>query len=304
MIFLIADAVFEGGGVKGIGIVGALCCLEERGYKWDRVAGTSAGAIIAALVAVGYKAHEIKKIMLNINYRDFLDKDSLQSIPLIGGIAGFLIEKGIYSGNKIENWVNSLLMIKGKKKFKDVSVFRESRLKIIASDITNKEILILPDDLKKYGIDEMEFEISKAVRMSIGIPFYYKPYKLKSNEGISYIVDGGILSNYPIWIFDSEDAIKKPTIGFKLIEPKTDFKREDRFGIANYALDIIKTMMEGKDSIHVKEKDFLRTIPIPTLGVKTTEFDISNSRSLKLFNSGYNSGMVFLNNRILNNIKK
>lgn len=52
-----ADGVFEGGGVKGIGLVGALIVAEERGYTdWQRVAGTSAGAIVASLLAAGYSA--------------------------------------------------------------------------------------------------------------------------------------------------------------------------------------------------------------------------------------------------------
>ena len=49
---LMADAVFGGGGVKGIGFVGAIAVAEERGYKWVNVAGASAGAIVAALLAV------------------------------------------------------------------------------------------------------------------------------------------------------------------------------------------------------------------------------------------------------------
>ena len=58
-----ADAVFEGGGVKGIGLVGALEVMEQAGYRWNMLAGTSAGAIVAALVAAGYTASELKPIL-------------------------------------------------------------------------------------------------------------------------------------------------------------------------------------------------------------------------------------------------
>ena len=51
-----ADLVFEGGGVKGIGLAGALATLEEREYGPQNIAGTSAGAITAALLAAGYSA--------------------------------------------------------------------------------------------------------------------------------------------------------------------------------------------------------------------------------------------------------
>jgi len=55
-----ADAVFEGGGVKGIGLVGAVAEIERAGYLFVNLAGTSAGAIGASLLAVDYKADEIK----------------------------------------------------------------------------------------------------------------------------------------------------------------------------------------------------------------------------------------------------
>ena len=79
-----ADLVCKGGGVKGIALVGALLYFEECGYIWKKVAGTSVGAIVASLVAVGYTAKEIYDIMLKIDYHKFADKNTLQSIPLIG----------------------------------------------------------------------------------------------------------------------------------------------------------------------------------------------------------------------------
>lgn len=57
---LMADAVFEGGGVKGVGFVGAIAVAKERDYQCVNIAGTSAGAIVAALLAAGYSAAEMK----------------------------------------------------------------------------------------------------------------------------------------------------------------------------------------------------------------------------------------------------
>ncbi len=174
---LIADAVFEGGGIKAIGFVGALCCLERKGYKWNRVAGTSAGAMIASMVAVGYKGQEMKSIIQNINYKDF--QDNKASKIKIVNMFKFFKDKGAYSGEPIEKYVYNLLKSKGKTKFKDIWTDSGSKLKIVAADITNNDMLILPDDLVKYNINPKEFEIARAVRMSIGIPFFFKPVKLK-----------------------------------------------------------------------------------------------------------------------------
>jgi NTE family protein len=69
-----ADLVFQGGGVKGIGLVGAYSILEERGYRPVNMAGASAGAIVAALVAAGYSAEEMRDIMMEIPFHEFTDE--------------------------------------------------------------------------------------------------------------------------------------------------------------------------------------------------------------------------------------
>lgn len=288
------DAVFEGGGVKGIGIVGALCYLEDIGYRVKRVAGTSAGAIIAALLAAGYTSYDIKSILMNFDFKRILDKDTIQSIPLVGAAAGVIFEKGLYSGDYFEDWIDALLEVKDIKKFKDVYKDGEFLLKIIATDITRKELLVLPDDLKKYNIDPMEFDISKAVRMSISIPFFFKPVKLEYNNKFSYIVDGGVLSNFPVWIFDVEGIPRWPTFGFKLIEPNLNSEKSKGVSIINFTIDIISTMIEENDFRYIRNKDFVRTITIPSMDVKTIDFDLSASRKLKLFNSGYTNAKKFI----------
>ena len=96
------DAVFEGGGVKGIGLIGAVCCFEDCGYELHRFAGTSAGSIIASLLAVGYTGKELKDIMLNYDYRNFLDKNKLKALSFLVKSTSLFKNKGIYSGNPIE----------------------------------------------------------------------------------------------------------------------------------------------------------------------------------------------------------
>ena len=80
-----ADAVFEGGGVKGIGLVGALSAFEEAGYQWQNVAGTSAGAIVSAMIAVGYDAAELKEVMnTRVDFRSFMDTAGIGKFPIVG----------------------------------------------------------------------------------------------------------------------------------------------------------------------------------------------------------------------------
>ena len=290
-----ADAVFEGGGVKGIGIVGAVCCMENKGYKFQKLAGTSAGAIIAALIAAGFTGVQIMKIFLNLNYKEFIDKSCIQHIPFVGDFLEILFSKGLNKGDLFENWLDNAIKSRGKSKFKDVSFNGESYLKIIAADITRKKLLVLPDDIADYGINPMEFSIAKAVRMSISLPFYFRPVILNYKGMKCYIVDGGILSNFPVWIFDIKGIPRWPTFGFKLVSEEKIYKTNNNQNILEYGFDILATMLEGIDEKYIENKDFVRTVSIPNMGVKTVEFNISKSRSLELFQSGYKSSEEFLN---------
>ena len=290
-----ADAVFEGGGVKGIGLVGAVAVTEERGYQWQNLAGTSAGAIVAALLAAGYNATEMKEIMEKLDYNNFMDSGLLDKVPLVGKIASLIFEKGIYEGKWFENWMRGLLKKKGKETFGDLIAdeFKDDeryrfKLRVIASDISSGRMLVLPQDIADFGIRPEDLNIVAAVRMSMSIPFFYEPIRLrnmKTNQ-VSYIVDGGMLSNFPVWLFDTEGAIPEwPTFGFKLVEPEEGAPNQVR-GPISLLTALFSTMSEAHDARYIKDADFVRTVPIPTLGVRTTEFDLSPEKSKALYQSG------------------
>jgi len=298
-----ADAVFEGGGVKGIGLVGAIAVAEERGYQWVNVAGTSAGAIVAALLAAGYRASEIKEIMAELDYNQFKDRSLMDRVPLIGPLASLTFEKGIYEGRFFENWIKGLLREKKVTTFGDLILkdYQDDeryrfKLRVIASDISRGRLLVLPQDIADYGIRPEDLNVAVSVRMSMSIPFFYEPVKLrnmKTNQ-VSYIVDGGLLSNFPVWLFDSEGDIPAwPTLGFKLAEPGEGTPHQVR-GPISLLTALFSTMMEAHDARHIKEEYFARTVPIPTLGVKTTEFDISPEKSEALYQSGRAAAEKFL----------
>jgi NTE family protein len=90
-----ADVVLEGGGVKGIALVGALSVLMDAGYTFPRVAGTSAGAIVGALLAADMPADEMRSIMAATDYGRFQDESWLDALPG-GKIISLLVDDGIY----------------------------------------------------------------------------------------------------------------------------------------------------------------------------------------------------------------
>ena len=118
------DLVFEGGGVKGIGLVGALAALEEQGYEPHRVAGTSAGALVAALLAAGYEAAELRELVLSLDYRQFQDRGWEDKVPLIERSLSLLLDLGLFEGEALRSFVRDLLAAKGVRRFGDLALPR------------------------------------------------------------------------------------------------------------------------------------------------------------------------------------
>jgi NTE family protein len=287
-----ADAVFEGGGVKGIGLVGALCVAEEKGYRWKRVAGTSAGAILAALLAAGYSGQELYEIMIHKNFADFLAPTWYDYIPFLGPGARLWFKKGLHPTNRLEKWLEHLLAQKGVKTFKDLET-KETKLHIIVSDITLENLLVFPQDLAVYGHEPSNFSVAKAVRMSCSIPFFFEPARLENKQinKSCYLVDGAVLSNYPIWLFDS-DSPEWPTFGFRLTsdDPPTGHNIDSPVSMFKA---LFETMMDAHDNRNIKEQDQVRTITVPALNVKITDFSIDTKKREALFQSGVKAAENF-----------
>jgi NTE family protein len=310
-----ADLVFEGGGVKGIGLAGAFKQLYDTGYRPACVAGTSAGAITAALVAAGYTGDELQQIVLHeMDFKEFEDPTFLDHFGVAGDIAEFLKSRGMHSGNYFLGWIQELLAAKGKTQFghlRDPSASAENRtygLQVIASDISSQSMLVLPRDAAQLGLgDPDELEIAHAVRMSMSIPVFFEPVLQRDGEGREHtIVDGGLLSNFPVWLFDSASDVRPafPTFGMLLVAPNQSAPLVQKPSTAapfapvsspaEFAKAIADTMMEAHDRFYVEQANFARTIPIPTLGVRTTEFDITPDRAQALFDSGTQAAQTFL----------
>ena len=114
------DLVLEGGGVKGIGLVGALAVLEERGFRPQNLAGTSAGAIAAALTAAGYSAAELREILSGLDFNSFKDEGWEDRVPIVGVPLSVLKDEGIFEGRRLLEWLRDLLAERGVSTFGDL----------------------------------------------------------------------------------------------------------------------------------------------------------------------------------------
>jgi NTE family protein len=302
------DLVCEGGGVKGIGLVGAIAVLEERGYQPYNVAGTSAGAIVATLLASGYSAAELKEIILNLDFERFKDPTWQTRLPLVGGLVSILAHQGLYKGDYFHQLMRHYLEAKGVHTFRDLlhpdptdDPRYRYKVQVIASDVTGRQLLVLPRDAHKLGIEPDDLPVADAVRMSMSIPVFFVPMRVKKHV----IVDGGMLSNFPVWLFDSDGAPAWPTFGLKLVEPDPRTPISERISdevrprgglgaLVSYAKGLVATMTEFYDRLYLEKDTFVRTITIPTLGISTTEFDLTREQAEALYTSGREAAEKFL----------
>ena len=306
------DLVFEGGGVKGIALVGAYSVLAEEGYAPQNVAGASAGAIVASLVAAGYSAEELHDVLKSTNFYSFEDKGWEDKITLLGKPLSIVKDHGLYEGKVFHDWIGDLLAKKGITKFGQLKVADETdpkwqyRLQVIVSDATHHSLLVLPRDAAVIGVDDPDdLDIADAVRMSMSIPIFFEPVKRKVGGEEVVLVDGGMLSNFPVWVFDSEGMPEWPTFGLKLVNP--DPKVPEPGGVpdkpvkdnalkslVDYLMSLVSTMTDAHDKLYLERDTFVRTITISNLGVKTTQFDLTPEKADELFASGQAAARDFL----------
>jgi NTE family protein len=201
---LAADLVLEGGGVKGIGLVGAVLVLDEAGYTFPRVAGTSAGAIAATLIAsIGRAGRPMTALNGYVRSLDFAKFKQLSPvanwIQRLGGIGEKVVDAGelmrhmgIYPGNYLGEWLRPLLDDLGVRTFSDLAITLEDdpgmslpperrfRLVIHASDITRGELVRIPWDFDYYGLERDTEDVVRGVRASMSIPFFFEPVTVEA----------------------------------------------------------------------------------------------------------------------------
>lgn len=286
------DGVFSGGGIKGLAYIGAYQALEEKGFKFKRVAGTSAGAIIAALIAAGFNSEEMYEELDKLELTMMLDEPKtfiplkvLKWIPIYWRL-------GMYKGQALENWFDQTLQKKGVRTFGDLP---PGVLRIIASDLSNGRILVLPNDLYKYNIPFESFPIAKAIRMSCSLPYFFEPVRIKMNQRKIIIVDGGVLSNFPMWLFDQENVIKeRPVLGIKLSPNNNERPPKEIKNALQMFEALFSTMKDAHDSRYISQKHVKNIIFIPTDGLLTTEFGITEEGKSNLIELGRERTLNFL----------
>jgi NTE family protein len=286
------DIVFSGGGIKGFALLGAYEAIEAKGLRWRRLAGTSAGSLVAALIAAGYTSKEMIDLLDELDLERFLDERKCPFPFRVWKWVRLYWRMGLYKGDALEQWLKEVLAERGIKTFADLP--KES-LYIVASDVTNGRMLILPDDLPQYGIDPAAFSVAKAVRMSISIPYFFEPVKLQTKNGKYIIVDGGVLSNFPLFLFDEEKKVKKrPVLGIQLSAKLAERPKRN----INNAIDLFEAlfgaMKEAHDARYISRRHEKNIVFLPVENVLSMEFSITPDTRNRLIQYGRERTEQFL----------
>ena len=240
----IKNLVFEGAGVRGIAYCGAVQEMESKKMmnSIERVGGTSSGAIIALTISLGYSGKEIENIISKSNFKKFNDGGFF----FIGGINRLNKYFGWYKGKKIGKWLEKI--IKEKTGNENIT-FEELHQKGF------KDLYITGTSLNKQRAVVFSYEsypkmkVKDAVRISVSIPLYFEPVYIDSSgktfdhpklkQGFDMMVDGGVLENFPIHIFDKQQP-DLYTIGFRIDhEPQIKNDKGDKT-LAEMPIDDLK----------------------------------------------------------------
>ncbi len=309
------NLVFEGGGTRGLAYAGAVHALEQKGVlqNVERVAGTSAGSIIALMLCLGYNSKEIDSIMFELKIQRFNDGHG----GLVGKYARAKKFYGIHKGDVFTQWLEGL--VEAKTGIKTLSFSQLDSLRKAGHHFL--EFACVGTNLSKQRSEIFclattpQMPVKTAVRISCSIPFFYEPLLLDSAgkeapnpiKGYRYNVyaDGGILANYPVNIFDSCknngnplscDSIiyNKETLGFKLDRKEqidqyghsTDITPYNIQSLKEYGAAFFNLVMETMNRKADLANEKNRTVYIPYSDLFSKPKKVSEEEKKEMYENG------------------
>jgi NTE family protein len=310
-----ANVALGGGGVRGVGLVGAVQAFDEAGYRFLRVLGTSAGAVVGAFLAALEQARrpvsELVALMGGLDFARLATPGSLGRVPLIGEPAELVLGRSLYQDAYLRSFLGDHLSALGVRTFADLALnprgpedaevaglapSQRYRLAVTVTDLTHRRAAVLPWDLPEYGLDPGSYSVVDAVLASTAIPFVFPPGRLKGSGGISTLVDGGVLDDVPIATLDAtvERPPPWPTFAISLGGLAPAHSRLGS-GLLADAVALVETLLAGRESRHLAEPCTAeRLVTIAASGVSPLDFGLSAAQRSKLLAAGREAATAFL----------
>ena len=290
--------IFEGAGIRGVAYVGAHKQLNKMGVleQLEGVGGTSAGALTALLVATGYDPNEVEEILFNLNLDEFNDGAYL----FAGGINRLSKDFGWYKTESLQELVEQFLTKKGFSadiSFKELHEQSGMDLRVAVTRLNHQEARVL--GVATYP----NMEVADAVLASMSIPLYFSPVIFnEAGERIEEVtkasdfmaMDGGILMNFPIGLFDEKESGKvqrNPCVLGIRVDTQDQFSKdvEDRSlspqnieDLPSYLNAFYVLVLESINRQDLTEDDWLRTVRINcgNQGPKIKELTLEQKQAL------------------------
>ncbi len=278
---------FSGGGLQGIAHIGAVKALYELGIHPQFVSGTSSGAAMAAIVAMGCSADEMKAFAKK-NWKTLAEIDNRL---IFKSLAKFILNKntrmdGIKSGEVISDVVKQIMDDKGIRGFEDLPI----NLSVCTVDTLTTDECIFTTEDEHLVNDNIHYitgaPLETAVRASMSFPAIYTTCTYDRYN----FIDGGSKDNLPVKILRDMGVGKVLAIGFDIMNYDPDdglgglikviWRALDVYSIdgtresmklADYAVEISNentqlfsidsvenTIQEGYDAIMAHKDDILR----------------------------------------------
>lgn len=302
------NLVFEGAGIRGLAYSGVVKGLEEKNILKDikRVGGTSAGAITAMMLSIGYNSEEIYSIISETAFQKF----NKGGFGAIGGVSRMKSRFGWYKHDKFEKWLEENIAAKtGNAEITFIELVDQGYLELYVTGTSlNKQEMIVFNS-KTYP----NMKIKDAIQASMSIPLYFGA-KFIDAEGQVYdqqvdgmeldiIVDGGIVGNFPIEIFDSFETdssgrskrvINHATLGVRIDSDEQIMNDGKGLGLVNQEITDFRSyiqafyvmILENLNRNRLTESDWDRTLSVSSVGIGPRIKRLSEANKKKLAKSG------------------
>jgi NTE family protein len=306
------NLVFEGAGVRGLAYAGVIMELENRQLVpgIERVGGTSAGAIAALMVSLGYNGGEIAAITSELKLQAFNDGRFF----FIGGFSRLGRSYGWYRGKAIEKWIGRIIHEKtGNEEITFLELKRDSKFKdlyVTGTNLSAQKMVIF--SAETYPT----MKVRDAVRISMSIPLYFQAVRIDSAGQVldvkkdhrgDVFVDGGLTGNFPLQMFDSiamnGSRIPNPaTVGLRIDTPVQIRSDHEKRGLAphqiitlkNYVASVYSYIIENLNRSQLTEEDWQRTVSISCGAIGPKIRKLSKEEKSFLISSGKHSIALFL----------
>jgi NTE family protein len=183
----------SGGGMCAMAHVGALIELSNHIHlkavkEWM---GVSAGSLVAMCICIGYTLDELEELCVKFDFTNIKEYDS---------VPGWIFHFGIDTGERLQKLIEACLHVKGLSSeftFKECQEQFGKSLRVVATDLNNAESKTFCPKLTP------NYRLADAVRASMSYPYYFQPFICP--ETGHHLSDGGVISNYPLFVLPREE---------------------------------------------------------------------------------------------------